>query len=104
QLVVVAGHLLGDLQLLDDAAPQPAGATGPPDPDAHSVKLVAAAVDHVAVEAHQPADLVRGAFPVLGGEGVRGQVLHAEFDSALDHVEEGVLAAFVAADAGQAAL
>ena len=35
------------------------------------VHLVAAAADHVAVEAHQEAHLVRRALPVLGREGVR---------------------------------
>ena len=93
QHVVVAGQLLGDLELLDHRPPQPRGPAGPADPDAELVHLVAAAADHVAVEAHQEPHLVGRARPVLGGEGVRRDRLHADLDGALDHVEQRVLAA-----------
>ena len=66
--------------------------------------LVAAAADHVAVEAHQELHLVGGARPVLGREGVRRDRLHADLDRALDHVEERVLALLVAGGAGEPAL
>ena len=78
-------------------------APGPPHPHAELVQLVAAAVDGVAVEAHQEADLVGRAAPVLGGERVRGDVLHAELERALDDVEQRVLARGVAGGAGQPA-
>ena len=91
------------LQLADDAAPQPRPAAGPADPHAQLVHLVAAAVDHVAVEAHQEPDLVGRAPPVLGGERVRGDVRDAELQRALDHVEQRRLAGRVPGGAGQAA-
>src|SRR5215213_10108411 len=56
--VVVAGELLGDLELLDDAAPQPGTAAGPAHPDPQLVHLVATAADDVPVEAHEEADFV----------------------------------------------
>ena len=59
QHVVVAGSLLGLLQLADHAAPQPRPPPGPADPHAQLVHLVAAPADDVAVEAHQEAHLVR---------------------------------------------
>ena len=102
--VVVAGHLLGDPQLLDDRLPQPRGATGPAHADAELVHLVAPAADDVAVEAHQEADLVGRAGPVLGGEGVGGDRLHADLDGALDDVEQRVLALLVPLGARQPAL
>ena len=58
--------------------------------------LVAPAPDHVAVEAHQEPDLVGRPGPVLGGEGVGRDRLHADLDRPLDHVEQRVLAALVA--------
>ena len=102
--VVVAGQLLGDLQLLDHRAPQPWGAARPAHAYAELVHLVATAPDHVAVEAHQELHLVGGARPVLGGEGVRRDRLHADLDRPLDHVEERVLALLVAGRARQPAL
>src|SRR3954447_6948259 len=102
--VVVPRELLGDLELGDDAAPQPRTAAGPAHPDAEGVHLVAAAADDVAVEPHEEPDLVGAAPPVLGGERVRRQRLHAELDRALDAVEQRVLTGLVAAGAGQAAL
>ena len=102
--VVVDGHPLGVLQLGDHRPPQPRPAAGPPDPHAHRVQLVAAAADHLPVEAHQEAHLVRGAPPVLGGERVRRQGADAELDGAVDDVEQRRLAGLVALGPGQAAL
>ena len=102
QHVVVPGQLLGDLELLDHRAPQPGRPAGPADPDAELVHLVAPAADHVAVEAHQEPHLVGRAGPVLGGEGVGRDRLHADLDGALDHVEQRGLALLVAGRAGQA--
>ena len=67
------------------------------------VELIAAAVQHVAVEAHQEPHLVGRARPVLGREGVDRQVLHARLDGAGDDVEQGGLARLVSLDAGEAA-
>ncbi len=101
---VVLGHLLGVLQLGDDALPQPPGPPGPAHAHAHGVQLVAPPPDHLAVEAHEEADLVRGALPVLGGEGVGGEVLDPQLQRALDHVEQRALTRFVALGAGQSPL
>src|SRR6185437_16484903 len=68
--IVVRREFFGDLQLPDDTAPQPRPAPGPAHPDTHLVHLIAAPPDDVAVEAHQEADLIRAATPVLGGERV----------------------------------
>ena len=92
------------LELVDDAAPQPRPAAGPADPHAQRVQLVAAAADDVAVEAHQEADLVRRALPVLGGERVGRDVRDAELDRARDDVEQRRLAGLVALGARQPAL
>ena len=100
--MLCAGQLLGDLELLDDRAPQARAAADPAHPHAPVVHLVAAAADDVAVEAHQEADLV-GAAPVLGREGVGRQVGHPDLDRAGDDVEQGRLPRLVALGAGQAA-
>src|SRR3712207_7288980 len=86
--VVVPGELLGDLELLDDAAPQPGTAARPAHPHPELVHLVAAAADDVAVEAHEEADLLGAAPPVLGGERVGADRLDAQLDGALDAVEQ----------------
>ena len=86
--VVVPGQLLGDLELLDHRPPQPRRPARPAHLHAELVHLVAAAPDHVAVEAHEEPDLVRRAGPVLGRERVGRDRLHADLDGALDHVEE----------------
>jgi hypothetical protein len=97
--VVAGGELLGVLQLLDDRSPQARLAAGPPDADAPFVELVAAAVQHVAVVAHEEAHLLGRAGPVLGREGVDAEVLHARLDRAGDDVEEHLLARPVSFDA-----
>ena len=102
QRPVGQGHLLGFLQFLDDALPQPPGTAGPAHPDPHGVQLVAAAADDVPVEAHQEAHLVRAALPVLGGEGVGRQPTHPDVDAAAGHVHQRRLAAPVALDPRQA--
>src|SRR5215213_3071799 len=102
--VVVAGELLSDLELLDDAAPEPRTATCPADADPELVHLVAAPPDHVAVEAHEEPDLVGAAPPVLRGEGVRADSRDAQLDGALDAVEERGLPRLVAGRARQPAL
>ena len=101
---VARGHLLGVLKLPDHAAPQPGTPAGPAHPHAHLVQLIAAAADYVAVEAHQEADLVRRAPPVLGGERVGRQVRDAQLDGSHDHVEQRVLAPLVAFRPRQVAL
>jgi hypothetical protein len=101
---VVAGEVLGGLQLRDDAAPQPGPPARPPHPHPHRVHLVAASADDVAVEAHEEAHLLRRALPVLGGERVRGQAGHPDLDRAADGVEQGRLPRLVARRARQAAL
>ena len=103
QAGVVAGEVLGDLELVDDRPPQPRASTDPPHPDAPLVQLVAAPSDHVAVEAHEEADLVRGAPPVLGRERVRRQVGHADLDRPGHDVEQRGLAGLVALRPGQSA-
>ncbi len=103
-LVVVLRLLLGDLELLDDGLPQLGHAAHPADADAELVHLVAAAADHVAVEVHQELHLVRRALPVLRGEGVEREVLHAHLDTALEDVHDDALTDLVALGAGQAPL
>ena len=49
---------------------------------------IAAPVEHIPVEAHEKADLVRRPLPVLGGERVRRQPLHADLDRSFDDVEQ----------------
>ena len=87
-------------ELADHRLPQLRPAARPANAHAHVVQLVAAAMNHVAVEPHQPPHLVGRAAPVLGRERVRRQVLQADLDRTLDHVEQGVLAASVAVGAG----
>src|SRR5699024_1579132 len=78
--VVVQGHVLGDLELLDHAAPHPGPRAHPAHPHPHRVEVLPTPAHHLAVEAHQESDFLGGAFPVLGGERVDGQVLDADFD------------------------
>ena len=65
------------------------------------VHPIPAAAQHVPVEAHQEAHLIGRALPVLGRERIRGQIPDAEFDAALDDVEQRSLAALVAGGARQ---
>ena len=96
QHVVADGAAFGVFQFADHTAPQARPSAGPPHPDAHGVELVSPPSDHVAVEAHQPANLIRRSVPVLGGEGVRGEVLDSDLNGPLDHVEERSFTASVA--------
>ena len=59
------------------------------------LELVAAAVDDVAIETHEPADLLGGALPVLGGKCIDAQIGNTHFDGSLDDIEEGILATCV---------
>ena len=68
------------------------------------VQLVAPAGQDRLVEAHEVADLVDRAAPVLGGEGVDGQPPDAELEGSLDGVEQRLLAGGVALGALQAPL
>lgn len=86
-------HLLGHLELLDHGTPETWAPAGPADPHAQIVELVAATVDHVAIEAHQPAHLVGGALPVLGGERIGRQVRDTQLDRAVDDIQQRRLAA-----------
>ena len=79
------------------------GAPGPHDLDAQVVEFVAASMDHVTVEPHQPANLVGGPLPVLGGERVGGQVPHPRLHGTVDGVQQGGLTAGVAVGAGEIA-
>ena len=88
QHVVADGAAFGVFQFADHTAPQARPSAGPPHPDAHGVELVSPPSDHVAVEAHQPANLIRRSVPVLGGKGVRGEVLDSDLNGPLDDVEE----------------
>ena len=98
------GQLLGDLELLDDRGPQARATPHPAHPHAPLVELVATTTDDVAVEAHEEADLVGPALPVLGREGVGRQVRHTGLDRPGDDVEQGGLAGLVALGARQSAL
>ena len=86
--VIAHRAALGVLQLADHASPQSRRSAGPAHADAHRIKLVPPSSDHIAVEAHQPANLVRRTVPVLGGEGVSREVFDADLDGPLDHVEQ----------------
>src|SRR5690606_13279041 len=101
---VEAGLLLGDAQLLDDAAPQPRGTARPPDTYPDRAEVIDLAANRVPVEPHQETHLVRAAFPVLGGERVHRQPLDAQFHRAAGHVDHHGLAALVLFDAGQSPL
>ena len=83
--------------------PEPRAAARPADAHAPFVELVAAAVQHVAVVAHEESDLVGRALPVLGRERVDGEVLHADLDGARDDVEQRRLPRLVSLDAREAA-
>jgi DNA repair protein RecO (recombination protein O) len=96
QDVVADGATFGVFQFADHTPPQPRRSAGPAHPDAHGIELVSPPSDHVAVEAHQPANLIRRAVPVLGGKGVRGEVPDSDLDGPLDHVEERSLTAGMA--------
>jgi len=86
--VIAHRAALGVLQLTDHASPQSRRSAGPAHADAHRIKLVPPSSDHIAVEAHQPANLVRRTVPVLGGEGISREVFDADLDGPLDHVEQ----------------
>ena len=75
-----------------------------PHPHPELVHLVATPADDVAVEAHEEADLLGGALPVLRREGVKAEPLDPEFDCATDDVDNHRLAHLVALSAGQSAL
>ena len=96
QDVVADGTAFGVFQFADHTAPEARPSAGPAHPDAHGVELVSPPSDHVAIEAHQPANLIRRAVPVLGGKGVRGEVLDSDLNGPLDHVEERSFTAGVA--------
>ncbi len=102
--VVVDGHPLGVLQLGDHRPPQPRPPAGPPDPHPQRVSSSRRRRITCPVEAHQEADLVRRAAPVLGRERVRREGADAELDRAVDDVEQRGLAGLVAPGPGQAAL
>ncbi len=99
---VAGGAALGLLELGDDAAPQPRAAPRPADAHVPRVELVAAAAQHLAVEAHEEPHLLGAAAPVLGREGVDAEVRDAELDGAGDDVEQARLARAVPLDAGEA--
>jgi aminoglycoside phosphotransferase len=107
-MVNVIPVVLGELDRLVHAAQQALGhpPVAPAD-EAHAhaplVQLVAAAHQQRLVEAHEVADLVGRALPVLGGEGVDGEPLDAEVERALDRVEQRLLAGGVALGALQPA-
>jgi DNA repair protein RecO (recombination protein O) len=88
QHIIVNGAAFGVLEFGDHASPQPWRSAGPAHPDTHRIQLVPTPPDHIAVEAHQPANLVGRSVPVLGGEGVRREVFHSDLNSSLDHVEK----------------
>src|SRR5690554_2495687 len=92
-----------ELQLLDDGCPQPRAAPCPPHAHAPLVELIPAAVEHLAVEAHEEAHLVGRTLPVLGREGINAEVLDTDLDRPCDDVEEGGFASPVTLDPGQAA-
>ena len=99
--VVADGHLLGDVELLDDAAPHARPRTHPSHPHAHRVEVLATAAHHLAVEAHQEPHLFGAPLPVLRGEGVHGQVLDADLDRAAGDVDQHRLAHLVAFGAAE---
>src|SRR5262249_61731182 len=84
--VVVAGVLLGVLQLVDDAAPQPRPASGPADAHPGAGQLVAPAPDDILVEAHEEADLFGRAPPVLRGERVSRHGRYAQLHLPRTHI------------------
>jgi hypothetical protein len=100
---VAGGESLSELQFFDDGCPEPGLAAGPADANTPVVELVAPAVQHLAVEAHQEPHLVGGAFPVLGGERVDAEVLHPDLDGAGDDVQQGGLPGAVSLDPGESA-
>src|SRR5277367_2982693 len=102
--IVVQSHLLGDRQLVDDAAPQSWTRAHPTDLHTHLVEAHPTASHHVAVEAHQETDFVGGPLPILGGKRVQAKPLDANFYCAADDVDDDRLAHLVALDAGQPAL
>ena len=97
-------HLLGDVELLDHAAPHAGPRTDPAHPHAHVVQVLAAPADHLAVEPHQETDLLGAALPVLGGERIHRQVLDADFDCPAGDVDEHRFTHLVTLGAVQAAL
>ena len=58
QHVIVNGAALGVLQLGDHASPKPRRSAGPAHSHSHCIQLVATPPDHIAVEAHEPANLI----------------------------------------------
>ena len=101
---VVHGHVLGDVEFLDDASPHPGPRSDPAHPDSHGVEVLPAPAHDLPVEAHQEPDFLGTASPVLGRERVDGQVLDAQFDRAAGDVDEDRLAHLVPLGAAQAAL
>ena len=101
--IVVEGHLLGDVEFLDDTAPHPCPGTDPAHPHTHHVEVLPPSAHHFAVETHQESDLVGAALPVLGGERVNRKVFDSQFDCAAGDVDEDRLTHFVAFGAAQAA-
>ena len=86
--VIAHRAALGVLQLADHASPQSPRSAGPAHAYAHRIKLLPPPPDHIAIEAHQPANLVRRTVPVLGGEGVSREVFDADLYGPLDYVEQ----------------
>ena len=87
----------------DDTAPHPR--QNPPSASGtHDVEVLPAASHHFPVEAHQEADLLGAAPPVLGGERVDGEVLDPDLDGSAGDVDEHRLAHLVPLGAAQAAL
>jgi hypothetical protein len=80
----------------------PAPPAGEADPHAPLVELVSAAQEQVLVEVHEVPDLVQRPAPVLGGEGIGGEVLHAHLERAFHGVEERLLPGGVAIGALEA--
>ena len=103
ELGVAGRQVLGGSQLLEDGGPQTGGPADPADPHPPCVEVVALGPQHLAGESHDEANLGGAALPVLGGEGVGGQLRHAYLQRSGDDVHEGGLPRPVAFDAGQAA-
>ncbi len=102
--VVVDGHLLGDVEFLDDAAPHPGPRTHPAHVHAHRVEVFPSAAYHFPIEAHQEAHLLGAAPPVLGGERIHAEMFDADFDGAAGDVNEDRLAHLVTLGAVEPAL
>src|SRR5690606_38118084 len=77
--LVILGQFLSGTQLVDDRLPEFGLAAGPADAHTPGVQGIALAAQHVTGEAHEEADFLRAALPVLGGESIDRDVLDAQF-------------------------